>query len=232
MTAPASAPSGAIDYPYTSRTLTRRELQKLDIHTFNSPKEDTRMVRVVGLPNLALALRLEFDPTIIAYTERPRLLRCGADVYEFSYWYLERGGRETLALLVPTPDSAPAEGGRRRHRRAEQLLDAARAAHLPLSFVFESELVAQGQELATFLRMLPSVQIARRLANRYPLREHILRIVTQFDRCRLSQLVSALEGYAPADVQCVTCDLAHAGLLAFDAKAPLNSHSLFWGAQP
>lgn len=227
---PSLAPYPAVERPYSPRDLTRRELQKLDVHTFQSPKE-RRRVRVVG-PALVLALRLEFDPDVVAYVERPRRLVCGPHTYEFSFWYRERSGREHLLLLVPTSESAPLAGGRRRHRQAEQLLDAAEAAHLPLRFEHESDLIAQSNETASWLRMLPSVQLAQRLENRLPLRTRIVQIVGQFERCRMSQLEAALDGYSPADVRCITCDLAHAGLLAFDAKASLHQHTLFWVRRP
>lgn len=217
----------ATDRPYQSRELTRRELLRLDIHSFYSPKE-RRFVRVVGLAHLAMALQREFEPNCLEYVERPRMLTVGKEMYEFSFWTRSRNGRESLPLLVPTRSSVPVSSGRRRHREAEHLLAAAEAAHLPLEFVLETELLEQGAALASHLRMLASVQLAARQDNRPILRECVMTFVRSQERSRVSHIVSALGGYLMSDVRCVICDLVHAGQLDYDRAVAWSQHSLVW----
>lgn len=215
------------DRPYIARDLTRRELLKEDIHSYYSPKE-RRLIRVIGLPNLAMGLQREFGPQIVAYVERPRILTVGKDRYEFAFWTQDRDGRESLLLLVPTGNSESVSGGRRRHRQAEALLAAAEAAHLPLHFVLETDLIEQRLSLASHIRMLPSVQLAARLDNRPVLRERILEFVVEQDRCRVSHIIRSLDQYLTSDVRCVVCDLIHAGLLDYSRDQTWNDNIAVW----
>jgi hypothetical protein len=212
--------------PYVARELSLKEIRDLDVYTFTSPKNAMRRIRIVGIPALVLALRLEFNPDVESYVERPRLLKCSSDVFEFSFWYRTVNGRESLPLLVHAADSAPAIAGRWRHRKAEQLLIAAQEAHLPLEFVFESDLIDQGAEFSTWLRMLPSVQLAHRYPHRFELRTRVMEVAATPERCRISQIVDALGGYVAADIRCIVCDLIHAGILVIDPKARLTQHTI------
>lgn len=218
------------DRPYKARDLTRRELLKEDIHSYYSPKE-RRLIRVVGLPALSMALQREFGPQFVAYVERPRILTVGKDRYEFAFWTKDREGRESLLLLVPTGSSESVSGGRRRHRQAEALLAAAEAAHLPLQFVLETELIEQRISLASHIRMLPSVQLAARLDNRPVLRERILDFVVAQERCRVSHIFRSLDNYLTSDVRCVVCDLVHAGLLDYPRDQTWNDNVAVWRKQ-
>lgn len=215
------------DRPYQPRDLTKKELLREDIHSFFSPKEQ-RWIRVVGIAGLAIALQQEYAPFVTTYVERPRMLWVGKELYEFAIWTRERDGRETLLLLVPTRSSESVSGGRRRHRQAEALLAAAEAAHLPLKFVLETDLVEQGALLASYVRMLPGVQLAARLDNRIALRARILEFVASQNRCRVSYIVKSLDQYLMSDVRCVVCDLVHAGLLEYSQDHAWNDHSLVW----
>lgn len=213
--------------PYQPRQLSLAEIRAGDVHSFSSPKEGGRLTRVVGIPALAQALLLEFDSNIDAFTERPRTLRCGTHVYEITFWCRERNGRERMLLLVSTASATRTGTGRRRHREAEALIDAAAAAHLPLEFVHESDLLARQHEIARAFRWLPAVQTAQRLANRLMVQNAILDMLSCFHRMRLSQITSALEGYSSADVQCVLADLAHQGVLVCDAVDRMRRSTVF-----
>jgi len=217
--------TGSRTPPYTARELSPKEIREESIYTFNSPKLEDRRVRVANLPSLILALQLEFDPGVESYVERPRLLTCGTETYELSFWYRLRSGREYMPLLVPSGSSEPSASGSRRHRKERQLLEAAENAHLPLKFELESDLLKHAAAFASWLRMLPRVQLAVRLSHRFDLRDRILEVAHRFDRLRISQIVDALDGHPPPDVRCVICDLIHEGLLVIDPKQPLTQHS-------
>lgn len=216
--------------PYASRLLSPRELKKLDVYSYLSPKEG-RLVRVVGL-SLIVALRLEFSPDVSRYVERPRRLNCNGQVHELSFWYRERNGRERCVMVVPHTSSSVDATGRRQHRHAQLLLEAAERASVPLRFEAEAQLLEEKPQSQARLRMLPMVQTALRLNNRLPLRQRILEFSGRLERFRLSQLVKALEGYAPADVRAVACDLIHIGRLQLDVTAPLSDGSLMWRTAP
>jgi len=106
--------------PYTARELSTKEVRDEDIYTFNSPKMGGRRTRVAMLPNLILALQLEFDPEVESYIERPRQLACDSETYEFSFWYRLKSGREFLPLLVSTGSTEPGASASRRHRKERQ----------------------------------------------------------------------------------------------------------------
>lgn len=220
------------ELPYTARELTPKEVRDEDIYSFNSPKLEHRRVRVATIPHLMLALRLEFDSEVESYVERPRLLSCESATYEFSFWYRLRSGREFLPLIVPAGSSEPGASGHRRHRKEKQLLAAAEGAQLPLHFEFETELLHLAPAFASWLRMLPGVQLASRFSHRYDLRDRILEVARRFDRIRASQIVDALDGFPAADVRCVICDLIHAGFLVIDPKVVFVQHSLCQVRQP
>lgn len=208
----------SLERPYTARDLTLAEVRAGDVHSFASPKEGGRLLRVVGLTRIAQSLLLEFEPSVVAYTPRPRMLQVGKERFEICFWLRERSGEERMLLIVPGARRAGAEGAsRREHRRAEALIEAARAAHLPLQFVHEAELLAQGQRIALAYRLLPDVQSAVKLTNRGQLQDLILAVLAQHPRLRFSQVLAAADGYQPADVQCVLAYLLHAGLLHCDA---------------
>jgi hypothetical protein len=185
-----------------------------------------RRTRVAKLPNLILALQLEFDPEVESFVERPRQLTCDTDTYEFSFWYRLRSGREYLPLLVSTGSTEPAAASGRRHRKERQLREAAERAQLPLKFEFETDLLQHAAAFASWLRMLPGVQLASRFKHRSDLRARILDVAQRFDRVRISQIVAALDGFPPGDVRCVICDLIHSGYLTIDSKSPLTGQSI------
>ncbi len=216
--------------PYEARVLSKPELKKLDVYSFESPKE-RRLVRVVSL-SWIVALRLEFDPGVSAYVERPRLLHVNERRYELDIWYRELDGRERCVMVVPHGTSVADATGRRRHRHAQQLLDAAERASVPLRFEAEADLLRELPHSLARLRMLPLVQTAQRLRNRIPLRQRILQFAASLERFRMSQLVIAMEGYMPSDVRAVACDLVHVGQLQIDPSQPLNAGTLLWRTTP
>lgn len=227
MNVTGSAPS-TFERPYAARELTLPELRAGDIHSFESPKEQGRLVRVVGIPRIAQALLLEFDPTIVAYVERPRILQVDRRHYELCFWCREQSGRERMLLVVTHGQQEPGPGPKRRaHREAAALIEAASNAHLPLEFVAEADLLAQGPRVALAYSLLPGVQTALRLANRALLQAAIVDTLTLFPRMRFAQLLTALDGYASADVLCVLAYLLHAGAVTCDATERLLRSTTF-----
>ena len=198
--------------PYTPRPLTRKELSKLDIYSYHSPKCN-RLVRLVEPLRFGLGLLLEFDPTVLIYAERPRLLSSPQGLYEIDFWWLDKGGQESMAILVEHAKADIDAAGRRPHRQADALLVAAEKACLPLQFVLEADLVAKQHAMRTALRLLPSVQIATQLANLDELRREILDLFQHFDCMRVEHVVTSVRSECNADVRCAIAYLIHRGEL-------------------
>jgi hypothetical protein len=161
---------------------------------------------------------MEFNPKVGAYTERPRVLSVGTALYEICFWWRDTSGEEHMLMIVMGTSSAAQAEKRRAHRDAEALIEAARAAHLPLEFIQERDVLAQSDRIALAYRLLPDVQTAIRLTNRGIVHDAIVDQLSRHHRLRFSQLTTALEGFQHADIQCVLAYLVHAGILTCDAK--------------
>lgn len=212
--------------PFQPRPLTRQERRDDDLHAFQSPKEKKRRIEVIGVPALSLALLLEFNPNIVAYVERPRLLDTSAGRHELPFWVRDRQGRERFLFIVPTNASQPGQNGRRIHRRTEALLDAARRAEIQLIFVSEPDLIDQRLRITQTLRMLPYVQDVQRLPNRLYLRERVRAHFELSARARFAQIEQSMPEFAASDVRAVVCDLVHQGELTIDPSTSLTMHTV------
>jgi len=149
--------------PFEARPLTRKEERRGGLYLYTSPKLQ-RPVAVIGAMTLAIALDLEFSTATTAYVERPRLLRYRDSEIELSFWQRERSGRERFHLLVSDDVSEIEPKSRhRQHRNARDLIDAANAAGISLSFVFEADVLTKATSIATWYRLLPYVQTAHTL---------------------------------------------------------------------
>lgn len=226
----AAAPVAATDRPHAPRLLTHRELIANDVHSYYSPKEQ-RDIRVIGIARVAQGLLFESDPNVVAYTERPRLLQVGNRSYELCFWYREKSGREHMRMVVLVNAQTPGSGTRRAHREAQALIDAAQAAYVPLEFVTEAELLAQGERVALAYRWLQDVTSAHAMPNRGHVETAVLNVFAQFGRQRLAQLLAAMPGYAEVDIQCVLASLLHDGRVWCDATDRIERGTAF-GAVP
>lgn len=211
--------------PHKARELTKKEISALDVRIFKSPKCE-RTVQVVGVPSFCLALCYEFDSRIALFVERPRFIQVGDESQELSFWTRDTNGKERYVLVVPSVDTEAAPEGRRKHRRAQQLLEAAAKVGLELEFVFEAEFVTRAGEVATALRLLPHVQISRTLPQRGVLRNAVRKAVAGWPKIRLSELQRSLQDFDPRDVQAIVADLIHEGTLQVDRQAPVSKHML------
>lgn len=83
---------------FSSRVLTEAEQKKLDTYAFWSPKE-SRVVTVVEPCRLAIALELEFRPTIVEYAERPRSISTPTGLIELCFAYRTTSGTEHYEIF-------------------------------------------------------------------------------------------------------------------------------------
>lgn len=213
------------DRPFQPRPLTRPERRDDDLHAFQSPKEKRR-IEVIGVPAVGLALLLEFNPNIVAYIERPRVLETSAGRHELAFWIRNKQGHERFLFIVPTSSSQPGQNGRRIHRRTEALLEAAKRAEIQLIFVSEPDLLDQRMRITQALRMLAYVQDVQRLPNRLYLRERVRAHFELSARARFSHVEQSMPEFAASDVRAVVCDLVHQGELTIDPSTSLTMHAI------
>lgn len=212
--------------PFEARPLTRKEERRGDLYLFTSPKLQ-RTVAVIGAMTLAIALELEFSTATTAYIERPRLLRYRDSEVELSFWQRESSGRERFHLLVSDEVSEVEPKSRhRQHRNARDLIDAANAAGISLSFVFEADVLTKATSIATWYRLLPYVQTAYALPHRQSIEGRLREVFANQARMTFEQCEAALNDLHPADVRAVTCELVHRGLLLIDPAKPLHRHAI------
>jgi len=150
-----------------------------------------------------------------------------------SFWQRERSGRERFHLLVSDDVSEIEPKSRhRQHRNARDLIDAANAAGISLSFVFEADVLTKATSIATWYRLLPYVQTAHTLPHRQSIEGRLLEAFAHQPRMTFEQSEAALSGLHPADVRAVVCELIHRGSLLIDPAKPLHRHAVIETRMP
>lgn len=212
--------------PFSARLLTRSERRRGDLYIYRSPKL-SRLVQLIGCVNMALALTLEFNPDVIAYTERPRKLSlASATSIELTFWTRERKGRERFWLVVAASDTTHPSTPRREHRRARDIIEAANAAHIAVEFFFEDDLRRQSATLSTWYKLLPYVQTARHLPHRESLSQRIRALFQIMAQATVEHIELELQAFHSADVRAVLFDLVHCGELMMADPARLGRFSV------
>ena len=208
--------------PYQPRDLRPREREANDTYVFYSPR-NKRVLAITGALNFCFALGLEFNASLEVYVERPRRLHLMPHrEIDISFWTRTRHGQETFYLTIPSSQTAPGFAGTVQPRERDLLEAAAQLHGLQLSYVYERDLVRDGLRLATYLRLLPYVQGARRVFGRTAIQD---RIDAHFDRvptASFAQLQEALRDIDPANVRAVAASMVHSGHLGIDELRPIS----------
>lgn len=210
--------------PFNPRTLTRTELQRLDVYMFESPKNGRR-VTVIRPAALAKALALEFEPEVPFYVERPRYLNVDTSRQELSFWWSTERGLEQFCLLTAFPEGSSGKA-RAAERRKEAIVVAGREAHIALQLLPEASFLRQATQNANRMRLLPYVQTARQLSSIDDVKARVLEIFEFQPRHSFFRVEQAINHWDPRSVRAATCALIHEGKLAIDLTTKLHLHTV------
>ncbi len=118
--------------PFEARQFGRLELEGCDVHGFLSLKEAIH-VEVDGITPIAVALSLECNPKVAAYTERPHCVPVGDSKSELDFWIRFATGDEELLFLIGDGDCLGVVAGAPRPRECGRLQAAVDVAGISLS---------------------------------------------------------------------------------------------------
>ncbi|KRA50245.1 hypothetical protein [Pseudoxanthomonas sp. Root630] len=208
--APIQAHATTPHLPYHPRPLKRGERSRREVFVYFSPRNQ-RIAMIADMVNVALALRLEFDPALSHYIERPRRLKV-SDKHEIdiTFWTRSKTGQEAFYLVVPDSGTVGSTVSTLSIRDRSVLEAAAQRQGITLHFVTEDELLSSRTWLATAFELLPLVWQYGRLLNRSMIRARIEGLMRNVERTNLSSLLKALD-YEPSHVRAVVAAMVHEG---------------------
>ena len=198
--------------PFKPRRLTPSERNRRELFVYFSPRNN-RVVTIATILNLAIALRFEFDPSIVAYVERPRrmALTPKQDI-DISFWTRNRAGEERYWLAIPNAGTMGSTSGTVSIRDRDALDEAAARHDLALSYLTEREMASNLGQCAIAFELLPHVWAHRRLTSRSVVREHILGHLANSSCTTLDQLFKLID-YPHDSIRAVVAAMVHDGTL-------------------
>lgn len=198
--------------PYKPRLLKRGERSRREVFVYFSPRNQ-RIVTIADTVNVAMALHLEFDPSLIYYVERPRRLQLtDKQDIDITFWTRSKTGEECFYLVIPQGGTVGSSTGTLSIRDRGSLDAAAQRQGISLRYLTEDELMSNRIWLATAFELLPLVWLHGRLLNRSMIRARIEGLMRNVERMNLSSLIGALD-YEPTHVRAVVAAMIHAGAM-------------------
>ena len=198
--------------PFQSRRLSPSERSHRVLFSYYSPR-NRRVVTVAHILHLAIALRFEFDPSLVAYVERPRRIALSPkQEIDISFWTRNRAGEERYFLAITNSGTMGSTSGTVSIRDQDMLDEAAARHTLQLSYITEREMTSAVAQCAIALELLPHVQAYTRLHSRSLIRERINAHLQNSPRTTLAQLLQLLDS-PPDSVKAVVAGMIHGGSL-------------------
>ena len=200
------------DLPHAPRKLTRSERNHREIFVFHSPRNN-RVVTVATLLHLAIGLKFEFEPTLMAYVERPRRIALGPrKEIDISFWTRNRAGEEHYYLAIPNAGTIGSTSGNISIRDREELDAAAERHDLRLNYITEREITSNIAQCAIAFELLPHVWAHSHLTSRSFIREHINGHLANSTKVTLAQLIQMIN-YPADSIRAVVAAMIHDGTL-------------------
>lgn len=218
--------SHGTNLPYQPRQLTLGEATSREIFLFHSPKND-RPVKVTEYLHLALALRLEFDPAVERYVERPRKIFVTPKfAVDIGFWTRSIAGRESFLVGVPNTGTPGHKRDGASMRNRERMELAAQRHDLTLTYITEQELMNESMAIRTYFELLPHVQHARRVPTRLTIHQGIKALFTMTPRASFRTLINDLPQFGRDQVFAVAASMLHRGNLRVDLTRRLSLDSV------
>ncbi|HDS1635741.1 TPA: hypothetical protein ACXNG6_000066 [Stenotrophomonas maltophilia] len=210
---------------YAPRPLARAESTRLDTYTYHSPRNDHRLVTVVEPCRLALALDLEFDPSVAAYVERPRTLLVRDRMIELCFWVSRKSGAESF-IVFRRQAVASVPALRAEQQFCSELLEASQRAGLNLVIRKVQSILASRVANATRLELLPYVQAARRSRGVTVFVEAVMTHMRKNPVSSFHAIETSLRTtFDWRDIRSATCLLVHRGDLEINFNERLRTSS-------
>ncbi|TPG50762.1 hypothetical protein EAH75_04855 [Rhodanobacter glycinis] len=220
------------ELPYKPRALSRGEATSREIFVFYSPRNQ-RIVTVCEYLHLALAMQLEFTPTLTTYVERPCRLALGPkQTIDVAFWTRDKSGesgktgQERFLLAIPKAGTVGNARDSTALRDRARMEGAAERHGIHLTYIVEQELLAASTQLRTHFLLLPHVQSARRVLARTTIRQGLLAYFNTMPRASFQQLTAAFDNFSPDHVVAVAAAMVHEGGLRLVDSAPLSLHTM------
>lgn len=219
------APPSSGTEAYAPRPLTPSESTRLDVYYYQSPRNNHRLVAVVEPCRLALALDLEFDPSVATYVERPRTLVVRDRKVELCFWISRKCGTESfIAFRRQTAATVPAL--RAEQQFCAELMEASQRAGVDLAIRKVQSILAARVANATRLELLPYVQAAKRSRAISVFTDAVM---THMRKNTVSSFHAIETSLRPMfdwrDIRSATCLLVHRGDLTINFNERLRASS-------
>jgi hypothetical protein len=183
-------------------------------------------VTLVGVLRLSFWLDHEFNPSTEVIIERPRHLELYAGrVIEIDFWTQSTNGAEQFWAVIGVDEFTSTKDGAL-PKDAALWDQAAHRAGLSLKFIYEHELNHRAQRTANYMRLLPHVQAARRLAEISSIAGRVKALFSAaVQSLSFMQIEGSLTDFSASTVRMATCTLVHSGWLSFPQDLPLNGNT-------
>lgn len=213
--------------PFRPRAISMGERTRRETLTYFSPR-NRRIVTLTDAGPIALGLRLEFDPSLVAFVERPRRLALTEkQQIDVSFWTRDHAGNERFLLFIPTCGTLSSTTGLAAVRDRSVLDAAARRHGFELTYVTERELISASAERSAYWQLLPHVQHHRRLLVRSLVEPAVEVALTITPRATLRGISKQLADRFTVDqVAAVMAAMIHRGRLRISTHAGFNEDTV------
>lgn len=204
---------------YTPRPLSRGQRSRREVFVYQSPRNQ-RVVTVSDAAIFALALKLEFDPKVRGYVERPRQLQLTPKTrIDLSFWSQTTSGDQQFHLLIPATRTAHGTTGTVTLPSQEELIDIGDPNGVLLTCLSESELLSSLPQVAIAFELLPLVWASERIAKRASIAAQVKELLGRAERINLASVGGAIP-HSEHQIRATVAWMIHQGAAKLVDYAP------------